>query len=57
MKALYKTPEILVEALTKSDVLCSSGLDINPNVKDNLNLDGSVSSSEANGLGGMTDII
>ena len=57
MKTLYKTPEIIVEALTKQDVLCSSGLDINPNVKDNSNLDGSVSSSEANGLGGMTDVI
>ena len=56
MKELYKTPLITVEELTKADVLCSSGV-IDPNVKDNFNLDGSVSSSESNGLGGMTDVI
>ncbi len=56
MKNLYKTPLIAVEELTKADVLCSSGV-IDPNVKDNFNLDGSVSSSESNGLGGMTNVI
>lgn len=56
MKTLYKTPEITVEALARRDVLCSSGV-IDPNVKDNFNLDGSVSSSESNGLGGMTNVI
>ena len=33
MKFLYKTPEITVEELTKSDVLCSSAP--NPQAQDN----------------------
>lgn len=32
MKILYKTPEITVEELTKSDVLCASALDTDNNL-------------------------
>lgn len=39
MKSLYKTPEIVVEELTKQDVLCSSG---EPQVQENQTLGKSI---------------